>query len=554
MKRTIIISILAMLLLSNVASASFVDDLDQSVRSAINKITHLTFFSYSKDVPIQIGSASPTSYWVISGNVGWAKDTLFLFKLPAGTTYTSGSDILKTQKPVEISFAPIGVYETATLTKSVLVTGWAGSEAYYIDPIWRGSTVYEVTANGQTKTVTIDMNSPNEIAFSNGIYVDNLGILPRGINPPSGDLIWVKNGKTGAWGVYRHTDVQVALNAWHSDPISLIYGSYYDWWNWMEQKGSTPTKPNFAEITIRPIQNNYLDFTALEFKYPMASASSVISAKIPASLADVIVVKIGASKPVLISKTDPQNVQGGQQVTFNVVVRNDGGDDYVTVKGSGAYDSVTPVTKFMIAGSTTTFNMVSMTQSSATDTSANINMMIDGTDPYYTDPTFTVTHTIYSSSNNANYKLTVIPKSPAGAVLSNAPIKINGVQEFTGQNYVVKPAGTYEITSENTGTFYAPTPKSVNLNSDTTVELQFSDAPQGEDMTWIFWGIIGIVLLVILAKLNVLQMITKNPAMLIVLIVLLFILYFLWQLFSFMVGVTKTIDDVWATMPWNWFK
>lgn len=548
------------------ASAFEITDIFKNIKNDLKK---LTFTSYASSVPVQIGYDKPSNFWIVSGTIGWQKDQMVLVKLPANEKDDIGSnEFAKAQNTITITFDPKGSYETAPLTKQPLyftsnyITG-SKSVTYYYQvegASWKTTTVYDVSVNSDTKTVTVGMDAPADVPLGQGVFVKNLGILPNGANAPSGDYIMLLNPENNRYEFYSKSDVQTAINYWASNIPFRVFGEYTwaDVWAFLKQKNWLPPKPVTTATSYDLLQTTTGDYGFIKMTYPKVAYSSSIAVYIPSSLANTVILKMGASKAKITGTTSFKTTEG-QQASFTVTVRNDGGDDYVTVKAQSSYYTIQPVTQFMAAGETKVFTLTAYALEITGDQSSlPISVTADGSDPYNGDDTTTIYATTYDSgAGNTNAKLTVKPLSPTGTVLSNAEISIDNTFVFKGQNYVTKPKGEYTISSKNVDGFYTPVPARVTMNGvDQTVTLQFTTAPQGEDLTWIFWGIIGLIIVFIVFKTGPGAQIIKNPVLMLVVIVLLITAWFAYQALKIALGIYDSSMDAYnnavAWLPWNW--
>lgn len=570
-KKIIGIMIVMMMLLVPTASAGIIEDINQKIDNFVKNAKTLTFTSYASSVPVQIGFDKPTNFWIITGTVGWQKDSMVLIKLPTDKKDDIGNgEYAQPQNSITLTIDPKGSYETATLSKadyyfvcnSLDLGGTSCKTTFYRveGANWITTTVYDVSLNGQSQTVKVGMNYPADVNLGQGAFIKNLGIISNGANAPSGDFVLVLNPDTNQYEFYRFYDLQNMVKLWNEYKPYNVWTSYTwpDVWTFLKSKGWLPPKPVMTAKTYTFNPSGDGNLGTLQMNYDKVAYSSFISVYIPSSLANTIILKMGASIATILSKTDFK-VTEANSASFTVTVRNDGGDDYVTVKATSPYYTINPVTEFMPAGSTKVFTLTAYALEVTGDKSGMpVSVTADGSDPYRGDTTTTVYGTTYDKSTGiSDYKLTVIPKSPTGTVISNAKIYIDGNYVFSGQNYVMKPRGDYTITSEITDGFYPPTAKKITMGeAEQTVMLQFANAPQGDDLTWIFWGIVAIIITILFMKLGIAQAILKQPALIIVLVLVLFILYFLWQLFNVAMGIVDNVntayDNTVALLPWNW--
>ncbi len=506
--------LLVIMLVFNVmpASAGPIEDFNSAIDNIINQVKTLTFTSYASSVPVQISFDKPSNFWVLSATIGWDKDNLVLVKLPTGSqdSISGTTETAKTRKEITLSITPRGSYEIATLSKYQLhfkrnfwdncgTTCYYGVTDYYQveGANWITTTVYEASLNGNTQTIKVGMNYPADVNLGSGAFIKNLGILSNGANSPSGDYVIIKNPDNNQWEFYRYDSVQTSLNYWNNDVTSSNPTTTYTWydvWQFLKSKNRLPVKPVMTAYEYIFNPTTTASQGTIQINYDKVAYSSSIVLYIPSSLADTITIQIGGSKAVILSKTDFK-VTEGNSASFSVTVRNDGGDDYVTVKATSQYYTINPVTKFMKNGETQLFQLsaYALQIDGGDKTNLPISITADGTDPYSGDTFITVYGTTYDVPivGPSSWKLTVIPKNPEGSVLSNADVYINNEKVFSGQNYVMKPRGDYTISGGNVTGLYTPTPAIVSIvDADKTVVLQYSTVPPEDDYTWIFWAIL----------------------------------------------------------------
>lgn len=579
--KIIIFLVLSMLLVAP-AQATFLNDLDSKIRGAI---TGLTISSYSSSVPVQIGYDKTQNFWVITGTIGWSKDQLTLIKLPASTSdkIDGTTDTAKAQRETLIQFDPKGSYETAPITRADIHfrqsawnndgtaygSGSGVSQAYKVETgAWITKTVYSVAVNGQWQTVEVGMTSAADVNLRNGVFVKNLGILPNGANFPGGNWMFVYNPDSRVYELYTTTDVQNSITYWNNNYPLIGYGSgWAGVWQFLKDKNRLPSKPVMTAISMEPITENG-DYKYIKLTYPKVAQSSMIALYVPSSLADTIIINMGGSKGVIVGTPVITEATDKQRATLTLTVRNNGGDDYITVKPTSNYYQFSAIgegTKSIKNGETAqfTFSAYALDVSSNCLRCASINILVDGTDPYSGDSGTVIYGTIYDGDDTptgaTTWKLTIRSLKPDGTVLTDAPIYINNELIGKGQTSAMKPRGDYIISSQNTSGLFAPSPATVTMNGqDITQTLQFTTAPQVDivDLTWIFWGVLGLIVAYIAFKQGFIAFLTKNPSYLILVAFMVFILYMLYQILLMIYGIGETVNTAAANpwLPWNWGK
>lgn len=111
---------------------------------------------------------------------------------------------------------------------------------------------------------------------------------------------------------------------------------------------------------------------------------------------DAMEIILGSSRATIVSK-ELSAVTAGQYATLTVKVKNEGSDDYITVKASSGLWQFNTDRKYVKSGATETFTLSGQALGGATDTTAQYTVMADGTGQDG-DDTETGTGTVYGNS------------------------------------------------------------------------------------------------------------------------------------------------------------
>jgi hypothetical protein len=326
------------------------------------RVKPYALYGYAKSVPIQIGYDEVQKYWVLSATID--ETTAFKLVLQDDTTESiENNQQVKTKSEVGILINPLQPYSKTNLVvtnlKYVSASGWEPTEkapAFDInDAGWLTTAVYElgVWKNGfelSSQRIEVDYQKPKVVYLETPegtVTVNNLGILPQGVEVPSGDLIIVYD-PDGNFHVFNKADFIHMLDQWNelkSMEFPLL-GVKYSWenvWNKAEKEGWLPQDVQLVHVSDVKITEDKQYVTLI---YSGIAFAGTISVYVPEDLADTIIVQLFAPKPIIEEVTpDPlPKIEEGTSTVFWVKVRNIGTEGTVSISVSSTYYSFNPLT------------------------------------------------------------------------------------------------------------------------------------------------------------------------------------------------------------------
>ena len=325
-------------------------------------VNPLTVYSYAKSVPIQIGHDEVLNYWILSAVV--SETVAFKFVLGSETSESIGGDEeVKTKSEVGILVDPLppisqtamtdaniqflrrqidGLYEKSP-SFDVNDAGWLTTARY-------GLGVYKNDVEVASQQVEINYQNPRVIELETGdgtVTVNNLGILPQGVEVPSGDLVLVYD-PDGNKHVWNKANLIQMINNWNDGTtfparVSLFEYGWDQVWALTDARGWLPQDVQLVHVSAVEIigTHQYIKLT-----YAGIAFAGMISVYVPDELADTIIVGLSAPNPQIVSVTpDPlPSIEEGKSTVFNVEVRNVGTAGTVSISCSSTYYSFVPLT------------------------------------------------------------------------------------------------------------------------------------------------------------------------------------------------------------------
>lgn len=315
-------------------------------------------YAYTKSVPIQVGYNEAQNYWLLSAVVD--ETTAFKMVLDAETTDSVDSDTqAKTKSEVGILVEPLLPYSTTTMdpvTKGyeayfpanteqppafdINDAGWLTTASYKLG-VWRNGaelTSQSIKVNYQEQKV-IDLDTPQ-----GKVTVNNLGILPQGVEVPSGDLVLVYD-PDGNTHIFNKADFYAMIDAWNNHVVVLIAtATWRDVWNFAEGRGALPKDVQLVHISDIDISNEHEKIT---LTYGGIAFAGMITIYVPAKLADTIIIQLFNPIPEIISvEPDPlPKINEGESTVFYVKVKNSGTEGTVSIAVSSISYSFMPLTE-----------------------------------------------------------------------------------------------------------------------------------------------------------------------------------------------------------------
>lgn len=321
-----------------------------------------TVYAYTKSVPIQIGYSEAQNYWMLSAVVD--ETTAFKMVLNAETTEDVDEDTeAKTKSEVGILVEPVQPYSKTNLIATNLLypnnpggdpdtkppafdingAGWLTTAVYKLG-VWKNG--YELSS----QLVEVDYQKPKVVYLQTPegtVTVNKLGMLPQGVEVPSGDLVVVYD-PDGNRHIFTLAKFIYMLDKW-DDHVAYLFptGATFDWedvWKWVKKEGYLPSDVQLvhvSDVTITP-DKQYITLT-----YGGITFAGIISIYVPEDLADTIIVQLFNPIPVIIDvePSELPNIEEGESTVFYVEVKNTGTEGTVSISVSSTYYSFNPLTE-----------------------------------------------------------------------------------------------------------------------------------------------------------------------------------------------------------------
>jgi len=354
-----------------------------------------SIYSYAKKVPIQFGYDEAQDYWILSSVVN--EQERFRMVLDADSEETLGADEKAVaQSEVGILLIPQKPYSRTNLdpyhiSYRIDIVQWKRLPAFDVnDAGWLTTAKYNIGVwkNGEelnSKNIEVDYQKQRviEIETPEGpITVNNLGILPQGVEVPSGDLIIVVD-PYGENHIFNKADVVQWIDTWN-DWRSLHTGEL---WTTSNEKGWIPNDVQLTHVSEVAYEG---EFDSLRLVYSGIAFAGTIAVYIPDSLADTIIVQLFKPVPeiVSVSPSPLPAIDEGKSVDFSVTVKNVGTEGTVDISCSSDAYSFTPLTattRNMQVDETFTFKFRAYALNVFSDRDTIINIFVQGrgdTDTY----------------------------------------------------------------------------------------------------------------------------------------------------------------------------
>lgn len=220
--------------------------------------------------------------------------------------------------------------------------GWLTTASYDLDARKNGLRIaLETISINYQEPKVIYLNTPEGI-----ITVNNLGILPQGVEVPSGDLIIVYD-PDGNKHVWDKADLIKMIDDWNSGRTFIrVSFIYYGWdfvWDRTEERGWLPQDVQLVHISKVEYT---LGMTRITLIYSGIAFAGLISIYVPETMADTIIIQLMAPKPTITSVTpDPlPTIEEGKKTVFEVSVKNEGTEGTVSIASSSESYSFNPLT------------------------------------------------------------------------------------------------------------------------------------------------------------------------------------------------------------------
>ena len=358
-----------------------------------------SIISYVKDVPVQVGYDPAQNFWILTAVVN--EKEAFKLTLHANQTYsTRGDTALKASSEVAIVIEPKQPFSTTGLTElttqfvSSKTVAWLGYSFVpgkdVDDTSWLTTAAYRLTAlkNGAEKTsmdVFINYKEPKFVTIpveGYAVEVDNLGMIPQGVEVPSGDLVVVQDGRTGkpAQHIWMKADLNSMVQSWNVDGTYWAVSGSWSWQdvlNWAEQRGKLP-----QDVPLVHVYNTDIQETQIKLTYGDIVFAGFITVKIPAALADTVTIQQYTPKPQIVSVNPTSiSVKEGEYADLTVVVKNVGTEGTVSVSATSAIADIIPTSPssiIMKEGETHTFTFKVLGREVDASKSSDITILAQG--------------------------------------------------------------------------------------------------------------------------------------------------------------------------------
>ncbi len=311
-------------------------------------VTPLVLFSYTKSVPVQVGYDAPAENWILSSVLN-EKEAWKMVLVDGASSQVSGDQMAKTESEIGLLFDPLNPYSKTDLS-SIDLRYFAGTTLWggFGDYIWERVPVYDVQDQNWLTTARYKISvyknggeyaSPLEVNINyqeqriismqtprGAVTITNLGMIPQGVSVPSGDYVIVLDAYNNQH-VWNKSDLVYVIERWNNEPKTFFTKHYWSWqevMNWASSNGILPKDVVFAHVSSVEYTKSGEALTHIVLNWRDIVFAGMITAYIPADLADTIVINLFAPKPVITSVPPALTVKEGQSVSFEVKVRNMG--------------------------------------------------------------------------------------------------------------------------------------------------------------------------------------------------------------------------------------
>lgn len=570
MKRIIPILIITILLLGVIpgASAGIIDDIDNAIGGSLQKLSQSVqrlSLPGVGSITIRCNAGATCGQsgenWIVSMNSMSNAQTIDL-ELQPGIKSISGNTELTTGSSVIIEITEKAPIQTVPVIQNsnyqyVLRNGFLGTMNTYTATVYERSGISStITTNYDVKLMTADTTTtPMPMSYDytkpQTIYLkDNMGNLATispthqvsgGIVTDVGSVVFVDDGY-GMRKAFDKINLKYYMDKVNSE-IQYVNPYYIgnlpqNWAQYIDRM-KTLGLQEFTDLPLVQSGNNII------MTYPVGSVGTQLQAIIPKAMAKTITVVQNWGQPRIDSATlSPENIVKGQGLsTLTVKVTNIGTSDTINVNLANTNGAtVTAVTNSMRLAQnqqgTYTF-LLNPTLSNNGKVAITVNAIAGGSGIKDTKTVYLAV-TVPDLITITNQKVIVKAYTPDGAILSNAPIYKNGQQAGQGTYEATLPLGTYSFSTDNSTNpgYFSPTQVEVKLTGGEPkiVSLTFSLTPQGQDLTWIFWGLLILAVGFVLYKQGILLGLLNNPMQIAVIIILIFVVYILYSIYLVLSG------------------
>jgi len=332
--------------------------------------TFLTVYTYAEKVPVSIDHGPVNDYWIISCSLAERKES-FRLVLPANEEQQIDADTaVKTPNEMGLLIEPLMPYSTASTPKGTTLAYMARRGAFGIGEIYATPPYSDVDgATWLTKAryniglykngikidgkdnVLISFQDPTVVSLYDGrgnrMWVENLGILPRGlIGALIGDYVVIIDPQ-GGYHLWRYDNLEKAVDDWNFhmywdlvDPIHT-----YTWdeiWTWLAENGKLPSDVGIGYATELNFIAPQSILQQIKVTYPQASFAGQITLYIPDTMAETIIILLHNSIPEFVGTPTITRTSEGGTATLTAIVKNIGTSEYITVVPTSLYGDFTP--------------------------------------------------------------------------------------------------------------------------------------------------------------------------------------------------------------------
>ena len=268
---------------------------------------------YASEVPIQqLGYSETDNYWILTAAVN--EQEAFKLVLHEGDEAKIGADkVAKAKSEVSLVVEPLNPVSTAQLVptdikwlKAAHFTfatdwdKWGRAPAFDVEEgSWLTQARYSLTLykNGAKidglEDVRISYKDPRVLTVG-GVTVNNLGILPQGVEVPGGDLVVVYDGYGGRHLVYK-SDLLYLIDRWNEmkrAEFPVTESTWGDLWEWGRQQGILPRDVALTHVGQVKYEGDEYSLRQITLIYSDIAFSGLVTLYIPSSLADTVILSL----------------------------------------------------------------------------------------------------------------------------------------------------------------------------------------------------------------------------------------------------------------------
>ena len=328
----------------------------------------LSVYGFAKEVPVQLGYNDVQNYWMLSSVIS-EKEQFKMVLHAEDTEAVDAEQQAKAESEVGLLFNPLApisetdldVYnidfisgyhswKTRAPVYDVNDAGWLTTARYRISVFKDGAELSkrDVNINYKEQRV-IELETPNGV-----VTVNNLGILPQGVEVPSGDLVVVQGPySTSKFHLWPKTDLVRMIDEW--DNWALVRpGNEFTWsdvWTWASDNGYLPSDVNLVHVSDVTYQG---DMEYVTLHYVDVVFAGDVTVYVPSELADTIIVQLFEPIPQItdISTTPPATfpydlptVKEGESFSLSVTIKNVGTEGTISVNVQSEDYAANPMTE-----------------------------------------------------------------------------------------------------------------------------------------------------------------------------------------------------------------